>query len=298
MPRVSIGLPVFNGENFLEEALESLLSQTYQDFELIISDNASTDKTREICEAYAVKDRRIQYYRNETNCGAARNYNLVFELATGDYFKWASHDDVCGPTYLERCVEILDVYPSVALCYPKTVMIDEGGKKIRNCEDNLHLQSSTPHDRLRQFVKRVNLCNPVFGLIRSSSLKNTGLIGPYIASDYTLLIELCLQGKFWEVPEHLFLRRDHERNTRRLPLLECAKWWNPDYYGVLHNYPQIMLVYKYFLSIKHSQLSWVDKMRCYPQVGRWILRRWRAIGGKYKASLKKKLGIGQVATLG
>ena len=108
-PRVSIGMPVFNGENYLAEALDSLLTQTFSDFELIISDNASTDKTEEICRAYAVRDQRIRYFRNQENLGASRNYNRVFELSSGEYFKWAAHDDLCAPEFLGRCVDVLDL---------------------------------------------------------------------------------------------------------------------------------------------------------------------------------------------
>ena len=128
MPRVSIGLPVYNGEKFIREAIDSIFSQTFEDFELIISDNGSTDRTQQICQAYAAQDLRIRYYRNKKNIGAARNYNLVFELASGEYFKWAAHDDLCAPEYLERCVEILDRDPDVVLCYPKTSIIDEHGE--------------------------------------------------------------------------------------------------------------------------------------------------------------------------
>src|SRR3972149_8539793 len=92
-PRVSVGLPVFNGEQFLRQALDSVLAQTYPGFELIISDNASTDRTQDICEAYATRDKRIQYYRQSKNVGGGRNYNFVFEVSNGEYFKWLAHDD-------------------------------------------------------------------------------------------------------------------------------------------------------------------------------------------------------------
>ena len=111
-PKVSIGLPVYNGEDFLAEALDSLLDQTYDDFELIISDNASTDSTADICTSYSAKDSRIRYLRSDVNLGAAVNYNLVFELATGEYFKWAAHDDICAPEFIGACVDILDRYPT------------------------------------------------------------------------------------------------------------------------------------------------------------------------------------------
>src|SRR5215207_1517689 len=108
LPRVSVGLPVYNGENYLAEAIDSVLAQTYQNFELIISDNASTDSTEEICRDYAARDRRIRYFREPQNRGAAWNFNHTFELARGEYFKWVAHDDVIGPQYLARTVDQLD----------------------------------------------------------------------------------------------------------------------------------------------------------------------------------------------
>ena len=112
-PRVTIGMPVYNGAALVGAALESILAQTLTDFELIISDNASTDATAEVCRSYAAKDRRIRYYRNEKNLGAAPNFNRVVELATNGvpYFKWAAHDDVIAPTFLEKCARVLDAAP-------------------------------------------------------------------------------------------------------------------------------------------------------------------------------------------
>src|SRR3990172_5433048 len=132
IPVVSIGLPVYNGENYIEKAINSILSQTFKDFELIISDNASTDNTMDICKILSAKDRRIRYYRNEINRGAAWNFNRVFQLARGKYFQWACHDDVWIPTLLERYVEVLDQMPKVVLCYTKTTYIDEHGMRIRS----------------------------------------------------------------------------------------------------------------------------------------------------------------------
>ena len=106
--KLSIGMPIYNGDEFLKEAIESLLNQTFEDFEIIISDNASTDQTQQICRYYADLDPRIRYYRCKENLGAAWNYNRVFELSYGEYFKWAAHDDYCAPSFFERCVEALD----------------------------------------------------------------------------------------------------------------------------------------------------------------------------------------------
>src|SRR5215813_13707549 len=139
-PRVTIGLPVYNGERFLEQTLDSLLVQSYADFELIISDNASTDRTEEICRVYALKERRIRYSRNEANRGYAWNYNHLFALSTGEYFKWATADDVCQPNYLARCVDVLDSDPSIVLAFPKTRFIDETGELLETTDSDWNIQ--------------------------------------------------------------------------------------------------------------------------------------------------------------
>lgn len=289
-PRISIGLPVYNAEKYLRHALDGILSQTFTDFELIICDNASTDSTPEICGSYAASDSRIRFYRNERNLGAAENFNKVFRLARADYFKWIAYDDICMPTFLEKCVEVLERHPEVALCYPKTTLIDADGGEIMKYEDRLHMMQASPHDRLRHFLTKVNLANAVFGVIRTPVLRQTGLLGKYFGADYILLMEICLRGKFYEYPEHLFLRRDHERNSRRLPRKEIAVWWDSSRKTV-YKYIQSRLVSEQFLAINRSGLGWFEKGLCFAQIGRWILRQWRAKGGRYKANLKGKVSV-------
>ena len=210
MPRVSIGLPVYNGEKFLERALDSILAQTYADFELIISDNASTDATEQICHAYAAKDDRIRHYRNEKNLGAARNFNYAFELSRGAYFKWAAADDLILPDYLARCVKILDSDPSVVIAFTKTIFIDEKDNPIEGVHDaQWDLRSDAAHERFRHVIFSGSWCNVIFGLIRADALRTTRLISDYPGQDYGLLGQLSLIGKFCEVAEYLFLRRLH-----------------------------------------------------------------------------------------
>ena len=280
-PRVSIGLPVFNGENYLEETLDSILAQTYTNFELIISDNASTDRTEEICRAYAAKDRRIRYYRNEQNLGATWNFNRVFELSTGEYFKWAAHDDLCTPEYLERCVEILDHEPNVVLCYPKTKIINEHGEFVENYFDGFNLRSSKPHERFRDFFHAPGLCNPIMGLIRASALKRTPLIGNYAGADRILLGELALLGQFFEVPEYLFLRRGHPQRPLAAAVTdsEIAAWLDPAMRREIL-LPRWRRFFEYLRAIKRAPLSWSERVRCYMQVGRFALlpKRWGRMG--------------------
>ena len=208
-PRVTIGLAVYNGERFLEQTLDSLLEQSYADFELIISDNASTDRTEEICRVYTVKERRIRYSRNEENRGYAWNYNHLFALSTGEYFKWATADDVCKPDYLVRCVDVLDSDPSIVLAYPKTRFIDETGKLLETTDSDWNLQSESAQERLRFVLYADGWVNSILGLIRSNALSKTRLLASYGGGDYSLLGELSLLGKFYEIPDYLFLRRIH-----------------------------------------------------------------------------------------
>lgn len=142
-PCVSIGLPVYNGENHLKEAIESLLAQSFQDFELIISDNASTDKTSEICQVYAQQDSRIRYVRNPQNLRASRNFNQCFEIAWGKYFQWVAHDDILHPDFLAKTVPVMDQDPSVVLCFSNAKVIDPHGTVLIDDYDRFAAERGT-----------------------------------------------------------------------------------------------------------------------------------------------------------
>lgn len=237
-PRVSIGLPVYNGERYLESTLDSLLAQTFPDFELIISDNASTDRTAAICAAYQARDPRVRYSRNAANLGATRNYNLTVEQARGEYFKWAAYDDPCGPEFLERCVRALDANPAVVLAYTRARVIDEAGQDLGYDPVDLDLRQPRPVERYAAYHRRFRQhrnCNPVFGVIRTATLRRTAMIGNYVASDEVLLGELALHGQFYEVPDELFFRRDHPNTSTRAFLIKNrAAWFDPALGGRLH----------------------------------------------------------------
>ena len=214
-PKVSIGMPVFNGEDFIKQALQSLKNQDFNNFEIIISDNASTDATEMICCEYARKDDRIRYYRNNVNVGAATNYNKVFQLARGEYFKWAAHDDECCRTMLRRCVDALDNAPdSVTAVYPLSELIDVDGRTILSGLDRIESKDPKPHYRLAKLLWELNMCDPVFGMIKTKYLRKTHLIRPFFGADYVLLSELVLMGQIWEIDEVLF----------RLERIQNAQW--------------------------------------------------------------------------
>jgi glycosyltransferase involved in cell wall biosynthesis len=212
VPTISVGMPVYNGMPYLPQAIESVLAQSFGDFELIISDNCSTDGTQAVCEAFAKQDARIVYIRNTSNIGAARNYNQLFERARGRYFRWFNSDDLASPVLHERCLALLESRPDVVLAYGKTDIIDSAGRLIERYEDRLDLQQASVSERFLQFQRVVGQTNAIYGLMRREALANTQLMGSgaYPAADTYLMGELVLQGKFAEIPEPLFSRRMHE----------------------------------------------------------------------------------------
>lgn len=214
-PRVSIGLPVYNGVRYLSRSIESLLGQTFGDFELIISDNASTDGTEDLCLHYAALDPRVRYYRNADNIGIAHNFNRAYGLSSGEYFKWHCSDDLCEPTLVERCVQALDTHPSVVLTYAKTRFIDENDAALNLHDPGWHVTSNDPVERMKYVINATHWINSFYGLLRSECLRKTRLFPVYPRGDHALLAELCLMGTFHEIPECLFQRRLHDDNSTK-----------------------------------------------------------------------------------
>lgn len=208
-PTLTVGVPVFNGATYLEAAVESVLSQSYRDFELIISDNASTDETETIGRAFAARDPRVTYRRNAENIGLTANFNLLVPLARGRLFKWASADDVLRPGYLERCVATIEADATVVLVYPRTDFVNGDGARLDLEDPGWHLVSDDASARLSTAIQAGHFVNAVNGVIRTDALRRTRLLAPYPGSDYRLMAELALLGKFAEIPERLFVRRIH-----------------------------------------------------------------------------------------
>ena len=234
-PLVSIGFPVYNGEKYLRISIESILNQSYNDFELIISDNGSTDRTENICRAYARSDSRIQYHRHSTNKGAAFNFNYTFQIASGKYFKWAAHDDILIPDFLKSCVEVLEQDASIILCHTQVQVIDENGSLDENHPHNStridnflsRINSDEAHLRFADLIQFFHPCIDIFGLMRAHILRMTPLIRPFIGSDRILLAELGLRGRFFRIPAPLFYSRSHEdRSIRINDRLLVARWFD------------------------------------------------------------------------
>lgn len=283
-PRVSIGVPVYNGARYLAETLDSLLAQTFRDFELIVSDNGSTDRTEEICRSYAERDSRIQYYRSETNRGAAWNHNRVFELASGEYFKWQCHDDLCHPEFLEKCKAVLDKDGAVVLCYSRFLRIDEAGRPVGRRGRGWYGEASSgiesagrPHERFRSLLMRRDTCEEIYGVMRSSIVRQTRLIGSYTQSDDNFLAELALRGRFYEVPERLFYYRLHPNMSTHAyrNRVERMAWFDPAAADRLA-IPFLRQLSEYVSLVFRAPVPWIERLRCYRHLASWTwkFRRW------------------------
>jgi glycosyltransferase involved in cell wall biosynthesis len=277
-PRVSIGLPVYNGERYLSVAVDSVLRQDYEDFELIISDNASTDRTAEICREYASSDRRIRYYRNDVNVGAIPNFNRVFALARGPLFKWLTYDDVCCQGLLRRCVEVWNEAPdTVTLVFPRCELINENGVVMGELVEEVETRARWAWQRLRTVLLRRTTAQALCGLIRSDHLRLTRMRGSFAKDDVALLTELSMVGEFWEIGDILLQVRGHPGNAvKQHPTVRShAVWLNPENKNKrLVLSPRTQLFVEALRSVAKVKIAPVQKILCYPVALEAYCERW------------------------
>jgi glycosyltransferase involved in cell wall biosynthesis len=271
--RVSIGIPLYNGERYLEGALEALVGQTHQDLDIVISDNASTDRTQEICEAFAALDPRIRYIRQPFNRGAAYNHNFVAREANGEYFRWYAYDDVMGPECLEQCARALDESPDVVLAWPRPSVIDGTGTLVEDFCVDLPWDDRTPSSRLRSRVVpddgQVGWCFPIYGLARREAFLKCLPMGAYNRSDTVVLAHLALLGGWRELPQRLFFCRVHEDNsTARTPPHEVARWMDPTA-SPAWSMPTCRAYYGFARAVWRTEMAPMEKLRCAAVVAWW-----------------------------
>jgi glycosyltransferase involved in cell wall biosynthesis len=258
-PRVTVGVPVRNGMPFLREALDSLIGQTYTDLEIIISDNASTDETEEVSREYAARDPRIRYVRHHKNIGAAGNYIRCVELARGEYFRWAAGDDSSAPTFIERCVEVLDSMPDVVKVHPRSVLIDGSGRELSKYDDDMHVVEETAKERYFHVARRLGLANSVYGLIRIDVLRKTRQHSSFLGADLIAQAEIALYGKIWEIPEYLFYRRMHDAAHSAMSIAERHEFYTPTKAAPKVTLYQWRHLFERFASVASSPLGRLER---------------------------------------
>lgn len=293
-PLVSIGLPVFNGEAYLEEAIRSVLAQTLDDLELVISDNASTDRTAEICRDWAATDRRVRYLRNPENLGAAPNYNRTFAESRGRYFKWLAHDDRLRPGYLAATVAVLEADPSVVLCNTTVAYIDAQGAPLGHYRSPLALAGAArPSERFAALVLRSHSCVDFFGTIRRSALEGSLLHGPFPGADRALLAQLALRGRMVQLESPLVEMREHpNRYTRsRRSVAERQRWHNA--VATRRPLPSLELWRTYRRLVASEPLDPEERRACRRVLLRWWFVNWNAL--RLVADLADRVAPGAVA---
>ena len=270
-PRVSVGLPVYDGETYLAKVLDSIAGQTFRDYELIISDNASTDRTQEICEARAAADPRIRYSRNAKNIGGDNNFYRCFQLSRGDYFLGIAHDDFLHPDYLARTVSVLDADDSVVLCHARTFTIDADGAILR-IEDP-HPFSDSPRAPVR-FADAI-APRPVIAhlaLLRARTVRELPPLLAYPSSDAYWQAELALRGRLVEIPEPLFYRRIRPDSGGAAPLRERMGWSDPSRAHAIV-FPSWRRPAEYARSVFRCSLTPHERLQCFREIGRFLRRR-------------------------
>ncbi len=293
-PLVSIGLPVYNGADYLKSTIDSILAQTFKDFELIISDNASNDATQQICEEYAAKDHRIIYIRNQENVGAIQNYLNLLEASRGKYFKWAGHDDLLKPKLIEKLVEALENNPEFVLSYSRTTRINGEGEVITdNYKDELDITLDTPSKRFKAYndrFKENTMCDPIFSLYRKEVLDKTIPLGTYMGCDAVFLGELVMHGKFFEVPESLFLRRIHDKmfGQATKSLKDKLSWFDPSNKNKMKT-KRIPMLVGFWNSVSNVDMNSREKLLSYFEVIKWGLRHYRGLSVDVLLLLRQSL---------
>lgn len=286
MPRLCIGLPVYNGEAYLAPALDSLLGQTFSDFRLIVSDNASSDGTEAICRSYARRDARIEYHRAASNHGLTWNFNRVVELADGEYFKWAAYDDLHAPRFLERCIATLDADPRAILAYTAYRMIDERGVVVAAGREPANATAEEPSARFADLVWNWGACLMLFGVMRLAVLRQTQRLHSYPAADTVLLAELGLRGALRELDEPLFFWRNHAKRPTRVCASdsELATWYAPENAGRMQ-FRHLTLFAGYLRTIARVRLPLGQRLRCAAVMGRWFVLKFPTITDEVRGNI-------------
>lgn len=206
-PTVTVGMPAYNAAPWIAASIESILDQSFRDFELVISDNASTDATLAICQRYASADVRVRVIANPQNVGANRNYLAVLRAARGRYFKWASSNDLCAPTLIEKCVAALERDPSAVLAAPRSWLFQESPADATPYERDVELVAAEPAARFITMQSAIGLNNAINGVIRRDALARVSPVGSFTGADIVLMGELALLGKWLLLEDRLFYRR-------------------------------------------------------------------------------------------
>jgi len=268
--RVVVGLPVYNGQKFLAAAIESHLAQSFGDFELVISDNGSTDATREICEDYARRDERVRYWPSPQNRGILWNHRRVLDAidSPNQYFRWAGADDIMEPGLLQAMVTVLDTRPEVEAVVPNTKNIDNEGRITGSMARTLDLQFADVFHRAHEILVRGYQHVIAYGLLRASTLRALRTAPNYPGWDAIFAWELVLRGQMVQTDGTALLRRFHTGSISQVKTAkEVRKWVEPNARTGM-NFPHWTWAYERARVLFATPLAMRDRIR----IGKFLLR--------------------------
>lgn len=295
-PTISVGVPVYNGEDYLPELMHSLLDQTFTDIEIVICDNASTDRTPQICAEFARRDPRVRYFRNERNIGPLNNYNRVFHLSRGKYFCWMAHDDFLDPTDLEKRLRVLEQNDDVVHCVSDVVYIGPDSRPLPYDPDRKrHIcgpdgqvvpvfprHVAAQRDPVARFADLLARSDGVYesGLVRREMMAKTSLQKDFYGNGVIWQMELALKGRFVMLEEKLFYRRFHPKASFFVPADRKDDWVAQGAQGAKRRrlIRFTRFTRSYFDVIRQATtLTWWQRLQCYGHVLRhtvaWIIRK-------------------------
>lgn len=300
---MSFGVPVYNEERAIRRCLDSILAQDFHDFEVIVSDNASTDRTPEILASYAERDPRVRVFRNDENIGLIRNFNRTFHLGSGDLFRWVGADDWLDPQYASRCVAALDADPGAIAATSGFALHDADGTPRSEPYVGERLESPSPARRFAQmlwfFHAGARKYEPLYSLMRRDVLVRTGLVRHIVYNDYALVAELSLAGRFTHVPEVLF-----HRGWRTPPHRKALAQKMMTGVGPAAQSPYLEMVRVFLSIVRSAPLSSAERARCYATAVRYFARELWELGlaeltyfrreglGLTRARLRRLIGAG------
>lgn len=283
---VSIGLPVYNGERWLAQTIDSVLAQTWSNLELVIADNASTDGTEALCKTYVAKDSRVRYHRNPENIGLSNNFNRAFELSRGKYFKWTSCSDTIAPNFVEKCVDVLEQRLEVILVYPGTCLFETNPNDGVSSRDSFNLDIESAYDRFVRYVREVKLNNIMHGVYRSDKLRATRGYNKFVGADYNLLAEYVLLGRVVQLPDVLLFRRmTPETFTGYLSYQKGVELYDPNKGGELA-FHELIKALDFFVIAVRAPVGIKDRLRLVAFSARLAYWNRRTLIGEFAAGLR------------
>lgn len=273
-PLLSFAIPIRNGEDVLPGLLESLLAQDFSDFEIVISDNASTDRTTEVCQAYALRDSRIRYHRNPENIGLNANFNLLIELARGKYMRWIGGDDRLEPDYARKCIEALKARPDVIGVTTYQDYVDDYGNRDYYEYTGKRLDYPRAYQRYARMVwfmtHDYRYVDPIYTMTRRDVLLNIGGHKPVLNADQVLAIEISLYGAFTHIPECLAHRGwKFQASTPHDQLLRQNFH---DQYDKVRKHTYLNIIAAAWEPVMRLPLPWWEKLLCVPTISYYFLR--------------------------